>query len=166
MVVINMVSNRQCPLQGLEIALHEPGDPLGYDSLVGLVVDWVVRLDIKDWSAVDGVEATDDNGLVCYRDELHSGNANRVRTIFGTLGEDSEKRHGGKASGSAYQLGGWIKRSLMEIGQDEEMGKLVNTNESITEIRQKLDTRSYNAPILIGLGGYSVANVSNGVHDD
>lgn len=51
----------------LEIAIHEPGDPLRDNSQAGLVIDWIVRLDIQDWSAVDGIEAKNNNGLVGYK---------------------------------------------------------------------------------------------------
>jgi len=68
--------------QGLEIALHELGDPLGDDSLIGIVVDGIVRLDIQDWSAVDGVEAKNNNGLVGYRHKWDSGNANKRTADF------------------------------------------------------------------------------------
>jgi len=40
--------------------------------------------------------------------------------IFCPLGEDSDKRrHGSEATGSAYQVSGWIKRSMMELGQHD-----------------------------------------------
>ncbi len=50
----------------------------------------------------------------------------------------------------------------MEIGQHNEMGKLLDADNSGPELQQKLDARGDTAPVLIRLEKYSIANVSNG----
>lgn len=151
---------------GLEIALHEPRNPFGNDGLFDPVIRGVVRLEVKDGSTVDGIEASNHDGVSGDRDDGDRCEADRVGTILGALGEYADERHGGQAARATGDVSGWIEGGLVEVSDDQEMRELFDAEKACPKLRQYFYSRGDSAPVLIGLRDNLAANVSDCVQGD
>jgi len=83
-----------------------------------------VRLDVEDWGAVDGVEFADENVEAVDAFDFAGGDADAIRAILGTLGEDADERVVGAIARVARCGEDFFGGDAVEEEDDFEMGEV------------------------------------------
>ena len=83
-----------------------------------------VRLDVEDGRAVDGVEFADENVEAVDAFDFAGGDADPIRAVLGTLGEDADERVVGAIARVARCGEDFFGGDAVEEEDDFEMGEV------------------------------------------
>jgi hypothetical protein len=84
-----------------------------------------------------------------HGEEFHRRDPERIRAVFGPLGEYADPGHLFQAAGPSLQVPAWIERGFMEIGDHDHMGKVAEAEEAGAVFRLQIYPGGHSSPIFI-----------------
>ncbi len=147
--ICNGTSPRSFFGSGLEIAFHQPFDPLWDYSALHTIKCRKVRLDVQDRRAIDRIQPFHFQHIPFNPNQSNSRYPDGVGSMPGALGKDANLRHVRAPLRSANQIRRWIESGLMHEEHYDDVREPINALQTAGERALEVNLGLYAPPTLI-----------------